>query len=109
MCHTYSMTKTATILAGIIIFILGFTLAYFILPLFQTDQAVVITEQANESETNEAEIENAFFAFADTYTNERDMGTPGVLLFSAEFDLMAFRYATSQESSQFGVYDYAHD
>lgn len=49
---------------------------------------------------------NTLFSFFDTFTAQRDMGTPQVVRIVPELDLLAFMYGTSQESSQFGVYNY---
>lgn len=49
---------------------------------------------------------NAFFSFVDTFTQNKDVGTPQVIRMVPELDLIAFSYGTSQESVQFGVYNY---
>lgn len=49
---------------------------------------------------------NKFFSLVDTYTQDKDMGTPQVIKIVPELDLVGFMYGTSQESTQFGVYNY---
>jgi len=49
---------------------------------------------------------NTLFSFIDTFTAQREMGTPQIVRIVPELDLLAFMYGTSQESTQFGVYNY---
>ncbi len=50
---------------------------------------------------------NRFFSFVDSFTKTKDLGVPQVTRMVPELDLIGFVYGTSQESSQFGVYNYS--
>ena len=47
-----------------------------------------------------------FFDLVDTYTNKRDQGTPVIIRMKPESHLILFSYATSQETFEYGVYNY---
>ncbi len=52
---------------------------------------------------------NKFFEFFDTFTLSRDMGAVNIVFSYPDEHLIAFKYPTSQESVEFGVYDYKND
>ncbi len=94
-----------TLIISIITLIIGFATAWALLP--ETRTTAMRSSSVNIHTTeNTAPAPNKFFEFADTFTKNRDVGTPVVLSFNPELDVMVFRYGTSQESSQFGVYNY---
>jgi hypothetical protein len=96
-----------TIITTIIALAIGFGIAWTVLPETRMTMTRSDTEKAPVGDTTA--VQNKFFAFADTFTKNRDMGTPVVLSFDPELNVMVFRYGTSQESSQFGVYNYTTD
>lgn len=94
LVYTVSMKKfpLPLVVVSIAILLFGFLIGWFVGNRGSTEVEVV--------------RKNTFFEFVDTFTLDREMGTPAVLLTQPELDSIAFRYATSQESSQFGVYNY---
>lgn len=50
-----------------------------------------------------------FFDMVDTYTANKDIGTPSVVFMKPEAHLILFLYATSQETAEYGVYNFKTD
>lgn len=94
-----------TFITSIIALIIGFGIAWASLP-----ETRITTKRSNientDSTNSTTSVPNKFFEFADTFTKNRDVIPPGILETVPEFDVIVFYYPTSQESSQFGVYNY---
>ena len=99
-------SKTNTVLLAILI-ILALGIIWFQWDEMKRDE--IKREESNSIGIKEQEIvkfENKFFDFIDTYTIEQDMGTPRILFMKPEYDQIIFEYPTSQETSEYGVYNY---
>ena len=53
--------------------------------------------------------QNKLFSFFDTFTADKDMGTARIEFMYPEEHLMLISYPTSQETLEYGVYDYQRD
>lgn len=109
---TKSTTKIyASMLAlGVIIIVIGVVL--WVSRTVPNDKSVAVVSQETVATTTTTSpigvvgTGNKFFSMVDTYTQDKDMGTPQVIKMVPELDLVGFMYGTSQESTQFGVYNY---
>jgi hypothetical protein len=99
-----------TILLIILIALVGFGIWF----LSQKNEAMPINEVTNNKsfetlEANNVESGNELFNWIDTFTADKDMGTPRILVMAPEYGLILLEYPTSQEGSSMAVFNYKNN
>jgi len=106
-------SKLNTILLVIIIILLVVVLGYFFLNNSKQKVAENNYPQVDQNgvinNSSAVVSSNKLFDFFDTFTIDKDIGTPTIEFMYPEQNLILLSYATSQESVAYAVYDYKND
>lgn len=97
------------VLGFVLVLGLGFGIGYRYSKYQVQSKNIAIQATQNTEVSTDAKITNKFFELFNTYTMEKDMGNPTIDFAYLNEGLLLFDYPTSQETEDFGVYDYRND
>lgn len=101
--------KTKIILSGILMFIAGFAVGYLVRQPKKAVPTEAIRAETTEQSPKPVSAPSKFFDLFDTFTADKDMGGMTIRFSYPDQHLLVFEYPTSQESFEFGVYDYKNN
>jgi len=113
MKHNKGFALVGIIIAIIAVLVVG-GVAYYTGKNSKTEPVNVEENQNSITNNSNANIQqvassNKLFDFFDTFTANKDMGTPQIEFIYPEQHLILLEYPTSQETGAYAVYDYQKD